>query len=85
MIVSPVAEVLARASTYEQWVVAKLDPDHALRSLTPGSSIPQGFDHLADRNLALIKNHLDVLASPAETSFPYFRSGRALPDDQDDG
>jgi predicted amidohydrolase len=85
MIVSPVAEVLARASTYEQWVVAKLDPDHALRSLTPGSSIPQGFDHLADRNLALIKNHLDVLASPAETSFPYFRSGRAQPDDQDDG
>jgi len=85
MIVSPIAEVLARASTYEQWVVATLDPDRALASLTPGSSVPQGFDHLADRNLALIKNHLDVLASPAETSFPFSRSGAAVPRRQDDG
>jgi predicted amidohydrolase len=85
MIVSPIAEVLARASTYEQWVVAELDPQRALASLTPGSNVPQGFDHLADRNLALIKNHLDVLASPAETSFPYSRSGRPLPPRQDDG
>jgi len=78
MIVSPVAEVLARASSYEQWVVAELDPDTALRSLTPGSSVPQGFDHLADRNLALIKNSLDLLASPGETSFRYRRSGAPL-------
>lgn len=79
MIVSPIAEVLARGSTFEQWVVAPLDPDQALRSLTPGSSIPQGFDHLADRNLALIKNHVDALSSPAETPFDYRRSGAPLP------
>lgn len=79
MIVSPIAEVLARGSTFEQWVVARLDPEAALRSLTPGSSVPQVFDHLADRNLALIKNHLDTLSSAAETSFDYRRSGAPLP------
>ena len=84
MIVSPIAEVLARGSTYEQWVVADLDPDRALDALTPGSSVPQGFDHLADRNLALIKNHLDVLAAPGETSFRYRRAGRPLPDRSSD-
>lgn len=78
MIVSPIAEVLARGSTFEQWVVARLDPEEALRSLTPGSSVPQGFDHLADRNLALIKNHLDTLSSAGETSFSYQRSGAPL-------
>ncbi len=83
MIVSPIAEVLARGSSYEQWVVARLDPDTALRSLTPGSSVSQGFDHLADRNLALIKNHLDLMASPGETSFRYRRSGAPLPGGED--
>ncbi len=83
MIVSPIAEVLARGSTFEQWVVARLDPDDALESLTPGSSVPQGFDHLADRNLALIKNHLDTLSSAGETSFSYRRSGAPLPGDGD--
>ncbi len=79
MIVSPIAEVLARGSTFEQWVVARLDPDSALASLTPGSSVPQGFDHLADRNLALITKHLDVLGGPGETAFSYRRSGASLP------
>ena len=83
MIVSPIAEVLARGSTFEQWVVARLDPDDALSSLTPGSSVPQGFDHLADRNLGLIKNYLDVLSSPGETSFLYRRSGAPLPRDEE--
>ena len=79
MIVTPVAEVVARGSTFEQWVAARLDPADALRSLTPGSSVPQGFDHLADRNLALIKNHLDLLAGPGGTSFPYRRAGEPKP------
>jgi predicted amidohydrolase len=79
MIVTPVAEVLARGSSFEQWVVARLDPDCALTALTPGSSVPQGFDHLADRNLQLIKNHLDTLASPAWTSFAYRRAGAPKP------
>jgi predicted amidohydrolase len=75
MIVTPVAEVVARGSSYEQWVTARLDPDDALRSLTPGSSVRQGFDHLSDRNLDLIKRHLDTLAGPGATRFAYRRAG----------
>src|SRR5206468_13825 len=55
MIVTPIAEVVARGSSYEQWVSARLDPHTALAALTPGSSIGQGFDHLADRNLELLE------------------------------
>ncbi|MGI8433853.1 MAG: carbon-nitrogen hydrolase family protein [Nocardioidaceae bacterium] len=75
MIVTPVAEVVARASSFEQWVAARLDPDTALQSLSPGSSVHQGFDHLADRNLALIKNHVDTLTGAGATAFPYSRAG----------
>lgn len=71
MIVSPIAEVIARAASHEGWVSARLDPASALRSLTPGSNVPQRFDHLADRNLAFIRAHLDELASPAKTPFPH--------------
>jgi predicted amidohydrolase len=71
MIVNPVADVVARAASHEGWVSARLDPDTALRSLTPGSNVPQRFDHLADRNLAFIRSHLDELAAPARTSFPH--------------
>jgi len=69
LIVSPIAEVLARGASHEGWVSARLDPDAAMRSLTPGSNIPQRFDHLADRNLALIENHLADLRAPARSSF----------------
>ena len=77
--VAPVAEVVARGSTYEQWVTARLDPDEALRSLTPGSSVRQSFDHLADRNLDLIKRHLDTLAAPGATRFAYRRADEPKP------
>ena len=70
MITSPIGEVLARAASHEGWVSTRLDPATALRSLTPGSSVPQRFDHLADRNLDFIRAHLDELAAPARTSFP---------------
>jgi predicted amidohydrolase len=73
MIVTPIAEVVARAASHEGWVSARLDPDVAMRSLTPGSSVPQSFDHLADRNLELIARYTDRLAAPAATSFPYRR------------
>jgi deaminated glutathione amidase len=76
MIVSPVAEVMARAASHECWVSASLDPAMALSSLTPGCSVPQPFDHLADRNLALIRRHADALLGEAATSFPY---GEAKP------
>jgi predicted amidohydrolase len=75
MIVTPLSEVVARGATHAGWVSARLDPHTALASLTPGSNVPQRFDHLADRNLALIERHLDDLRAPAATSFPY---GRAL-------
>jgi predicted amidohydrolase len=71
MIVSPIGEVMARAASHEGWVSARLDPATALRSLTPGSNVPQRFDHLADRNLALIRNHIDDLTAPASTPFPH--------------
>gem|GEM_PF-42623 len=71
MIVTPIAEVVARAASHEGWVSAVLDPDTALSALTPGSSVPQRFDHLADRNLALIERHLDDLRAPARTGFRY--------------
>ena len=71
MIVTPIAEVVARAASHEGWVTARLDPDDALRALTPGSSVPQAFDHLADRNLDLIRRYADDLAAPAKTTFPH--------------
>ena len=71
MIVTPVAEVVARAASHQGWVSARLDPDTAMASLTPGSSVPQRFDHLADRNLAFVERHLEELRRPAQTSFPH--------------
>jgi deaminated glutathione amidase len=73
MIVTPIADVVARAATHEGWVSARLDPATAMASLTPGSNVPQRFDHLADRNLAFIERHLDDLRRPAKTSFPHAR------------
>jgi hypothetical protein len=71
MIVTPVAEVVARGSSHESWVSARLDPATALASLTPGSSVRQVFDHLADRNVALIQRYAGDLAAPAKTPFPH--------------
>ena len=71
MIVTPTAEVLAWGSTHESWVSARLDPSLALASLTPGSSVRQGFDHLAERNLGLLRRHADTLLGEGATSFPY--------------
>ena len=69
LIVTPIAEVVARAATHESWVSARLEPAAAMASLTPGSSVPQVFDHLADRNLDVIRRYRDDLERPAETSF----------------
>lgn len=77
MIVTPIAHVVARAASHQCWVSARLDPATALAALTPGSSVPQPFDHLADRNLGLIRRYADELLSPAATSFVH--GGR--PDD----
>lgn len=71
MIVSPTAEVIARAASHECWVSARLDPATAMSALTPGSSVPQSFDHLAERNLKLYQDHASDLLGPASTPFPY--------------
>ena len=71
MIVTPIAEVVARAASHEGWVAARLDPDTAMASLTPGSSVPQVFDHLADRNLDLLRRYADDLVGPGRTAFPH--------------
>jgi deaminated glutathione amidase len=71
MIVTPIAEVVARAASHESWVSARLDSATALASLTPGSGVQQDFDHLADRNLDLIRRYADDLRAPAKTSFPH--------------
>ena len=76
LIVSPVADVVARGTTHEGWVAARLDPD-AFAQMSPGSSQPQLFDHLADRNVGLYARYAEDLTRPARTSFahPQFRSG----------
>ena len=71
MVVTPIADVVARAASHEGWVAARLDPERAMASLTPGSNIAQSFDHLADRNLDLIRRYADDLQAPAKTSFPH--------------
>jgi len=71
MIVTPIAEVVARAASHQGWVSARLDPSTALASLTPGSNVPQVWDHLEDRNLALIRRYAADLAAPAHTTFPH--------------
>jgi predicted amidohydrolase len=80
MVVTPVAEVVARAASHECWVSARLDPDTAMASLTPGSSVPQVFDHLADRNLDLIRRYAEDLARPAATSFPHKQATNEIVD-----
>lgn len=69
LIVSPTAEVLARAASHECWVSARLEP--SMPSLTPGSSVPQSFDHLAERNLDLYERYAADLVRPAKTTFRY--------------
>ena len=69
-IVTPIAQIVAKAASHEGWVSARLDPATALASLTPGSNIGQGFDHLRDRNLDLIRNYRDELERPARDLFP---------------
>jgi deaminated glutathione amidase len=70
-IVTPIAHIAAKAASHEGWVSARVDPDEALASLTPGSNIDQAFDHLRDRNLDLIRGHRDDLERAVETSFPH--------------
>lgn len=74
LIVTPTAEVVARGTTQEGWVAARLDPATAMTAMSPGSSQAQRFDHLADRNIALYRRYADELTR--ECGSP-FRTNRA--------
>lgn len=76
MMVTPTATVIARAASHECWISARLDPATAMSSLTQGSSVPQPFDHLGDRNMGLIRKNVDVLLADARTSFRYGKDGQ---------
>lgn len=69
LIVGPTAQVLARATAQEGWVSARLDPD-PLRAISQGSSVPQIFDHVENRNLALYARYGHHLALPSAAPFP---------------
>lgn len=68
LIVGPTAQVLARATAQEGWVSARLDPD-PLRTISQGSSVPQIFDHVEDRNLGLYARYGNHLALPSSAPF----------------
>ena len=73
LIVGPTAEVLARGTSQPGWVSATIGAD-PMQTISPGSSIRQGFDHLAERNLDLYRRYRDVLEAPAQAPFPLPRS-----------
>jgi predicted amidohydrolase len=69
LIVTPIAEVVARAAAHEGWAAARLDPAGAMAALTPGSDRAQTFDHLAERNLGLLDTYQKDLIGQARTPF----------------
>ena len=72
MIVTPIAEVVARAASHEGWVSARLDPATALRSLTPGIERAAGLrpPGRPEPRAHTAGTPSDLLA-PAETPFPH--------------
>ncbi|MGH9290818.1 MAG: carbon-nitrogen hydrolase family protein [Acidimicrobiales bacterium] len=69
LIVGPTGEVLARGTSQPGWASATIGLD-PMATISPGSSVRQGFDHLAERNLALYRRHRDVLEAEARSAFP---------------
>jgi predicted amidohydrolase len=69
LIVGPTGEVLARGTSQPGWVSATIGLD-PMAAISPGSSVRQSFDHLAERNLALYRRHRDVLETEAGSAFP---------------
>ena len=69
LIVGPTGEVLARGTSQPGWVSATIGLD-PMATISPGSSVRQSFDHLAERNLPLYRRHRDVLEAEAGSAFP---------------
>jgi len=78
MIVHPTGTRLAMARGSEEFCWAQLDPD-PLRTVLPGCSEPQRFDHLQDRNLAAYRDILRPGTSAFEPArrMPYSVPGSA--------
>lgn len=77
LIAGPTGAVLARATSQPGWISARLDPE-PLREISPGSSVPQIFDHVEDRNVELYRRYRDQVDKPARAPFehaPYRRAG----------
>lgn len=70
LVVGPTGAVLARATSQPGWISARLDPQ-ALRTISPGSSVPQVFDHVEDRNLDLYRRYRGELDRPASAPFDH--------------
>ncbi len=75
LLVGPTAGVLARGTSQEGWVSATID-DQQFQWVAPGSSQPQLFDHLADRNLDLYGKYSEVLLTPSRARFSHPMPGR---------
>lgn len=69
LIVGPTAEVLARGTAQPGWISATVGTD-PMATISPGSSVPQSFDHLAERNLPLYRRHRAALEAEATSPFP---------------
>lgn len=65
-IVTPIGHIAAKAASHEGWVAASLDYERDFASLTPGSNVAQGFHHVKDRNLALIRRYRAELEGTAD-------------------
>jgi predicted amidohydrolase len=74
LIVGPTAEVLARGTAQEGWVSAAVGHEPMV-AISPGSSVPQTFDHLHERNVALYRRYRQVLEAEASSPFGPNRSG----------
>jgi deaminated glutathione amidase len=68
LIVGPTAEVLARGTSQPGWVSATIGVD-PMTTISPGSSVRQGFDHVVERNLDLYRRYRDVLEAPGRSPF----------------
>ena len=65
---------LARGTSQPGWVSATIGLD-PMATISPGSSVRQGFDRLAERNLALYRRHRDVLEAEETLRIPVAGEG----------
>jgi predicted amidohydrolase len=75
LIVGPTGEVLARGTSQPGWVAAPIGID-PMATISPGSSVRQGFDHLAERNLGLYRRYREVVEGEFVAPFPLRRPDR---------